>query len=163
MLVIGVGNRYGGDDRAGLAAADRLGEAAGAPVALLDNIAGGTDLIDVWADADTVILIDAARSGGAAGTIHRLEVRADDPARQVVRVLGAGRTLGGSTHGLGVAEAVALARTLGRLPRRLVIVGIEGARFDAGEALSPAVEQALDEAVRLGLEEIARGGEGRCV
>jgi hydrogenase maturation protease len=69
--------------------------------------------------------------------------------------LGAGRNLGASTHGLGVAEAVALGDALGRLPRRLIIIGIEGRRFEVGADLSPEVARAVDEAVRLGLEEVA--------
>jgi hydrogenase maturation protease len=154
VLVVGVGNRYRRDDGAGLAAAARLAEAARAPVALLDEIGDGTDLLDVWRDADTVIVLDAMHSGAAPGTIRRLDAGTEDGAADVAAMLGGGRA-GGSTHGLGVAEAVALARTLGRLPRRLVIIGIEGARFDAGLDLSPQVARGLDEAVRVGLEEVA--------
>jgi hydrogenase maturation protease len=155
VLVVGVGNRYRRDDRAGLAAAARLGEAARVPVTLLDDLGDGTALLDVWRGSSTVILVDAMRSGAAAGTIRRLDAGTGDRAADVAAMLGAGLALGGSTHGLGVAEAVALARTLHRLPHRLVIIGIEGARFDAGTELSPEVERAVDEAVRLGLEEIA--------
>jgi hydrogenase maturation protease len=159
VLVVGVGNRCRGDDGAGLAAASRLGAAAGIPVALLDAIGDGTALLDVWRGADTVIVLDAMRSGAAAGTVRRVEARLDagrerEPAT-VAAMLGAGRNLGGSTHGLGVAEAVALGDALGRLPRRLIILGIEGRRFDAGTALSPEAARAVDEAVRLGLEEVA--------
>ncbi|HLW46536.1 MAG TPA: hydrogenase maturation protease [bacterium] len=155
VLVVGVGNRYRGDDGAGLAAAARLGEAAGAPVVLLDNAGDGTVLLDVWQRADAVILIDAMRSGAPAGTVRRLDAAAEVGAANVAALLSQGRTLGGSTHGVGVAEAVALGRTLHRLPRRLVVIGIEGRRFDAGVDLSHEVERALDEAVRLGLEEVA--------
>jgi len=155
VLVVGVGNRYRGDDGAGLAAAARLGEAAGAPVVLLDNSGDGTVLLDVWQHADAVIVIDAMRSGAPAGTVRRLHVLAEDSALALAPALGAARGPGGSTHGVGVAEAVALGRTLHRLPRRLVVIGIEGARFDAGVELSHEMGRALDEAVRLGLEEVA--------
>lgn len=181
VRVVGVGNRYRGDDGAGLAAAKRLGAAANVPVTLLDAIGDGTALLEVWRDADTVVVLDAMNSGAAAGTVRRLDGSADGPAT-LAEILGAGRTEtaenrdascrgqeptihgrrlssrmhGGSTHGLGVAEAIALGGALGRLPRRLVVIGIEGARFDAGEGLSPEVDRALDHAVALGLEEIAR-------
>lgn len=155
VLVVGVGNRYRRDDGAGPTAAARLGEAARVPVALLDGIGDGTALLDAWRGADTVIVLDAMKSGAAPGTIRRLDAGTEDGPADVAAMLGAGRALGGSTHGLGVAEAVALAQTLRRLPRRLVIIGVEGARFDAGVDLSPAVEQAVDEVVRLGLEEVA--------
>jgi hydrogenase maturation protease len=159
VLVVGVGNRDRGDDGAGLAAAARLGAAAGVPVALLDAAGDGTALLDVWRGADTVLVLDAMRSGAAAGTVRRLEARRDagpeHGAAAVAATLGAGGALGGSTHGLGVAEAVALGDTLGRLPRRLIIIGIEGRRFEVGADLSPEVARAVDEAVRLGLEEVA--------
>ncbi|HEV2282054.1 MAG TPA: hydrogenase maturation protease [bacterium] len=154
MLVVGVGNRDRGDDGAGLVAASRLGAAAGVPVALLDAAGDGTVLLDAWRGADTVIVLDAMRSGAAAGTVRRLDAGPEHRPAEVAAHLGAG-ALGVSTHGLGVAEAVALSDALGRLPRRLIILGIEGACFDAGADLSPEVARAVDGAVRLGLEEVA--------
>jgi hydrogenase maturation protease len=52
-----------------------------------------------------------------------------------------GDTRGCTTHAFGVAEAVELARVLGRLPHRLSIYGIEGRKFDLGSA--PSLEVAL--------------------
>ena len=101
-----------------------MAEHAGEPV----------DLINEWADEDEVILVDAVDSGAPPGTIHRID--AADPG---IRTLPSR----GSTHALGVAEAIALGRALGRLPRRLLLVGIEGGSFDAGAGLSPEVERAV--------------------
>ena len=53
-----------------------------------------------------------------------------------------------STHALGIADAVELARELGRLPGRLAVYGIEGESFEAGEGLTPAVEATVDRAGR---------------
>ena len=47
-----------------------------------------------------------------------------------------------STHLLGVAEAVELARALDRLPGRTIVYGIEGAVFDTGAELTEAVATA---------------------
>ena len=58
-----------------------------------------------------------------------------------------------STHSFGVAEAVELARALGRLPARVVVFGIEGRDFTPGEGLSPDVDAAVDEVVRRVTEE----------
>jgi hydrogenase maturation protease len=52
---------------------------------------------------------------------------------------------GVSSHHLGLAEALELARAVGRLPRRVVVYGIEGARFEAGDELSPSVAAAAEE------------------
>ena len=55
------------------------------------------------------------------------------------------RSLRSSTHAFGVADAVELARALGRLPGRLDVYAIEGASFTAGDSLSPEVERAVDD------------------
>jgi len=54
-----------------------------------------------------------------------------------------------TAHGFGVAETIAIARKSGvRLPGRLVLIGIEGGRYDLGSGLSEPVRQAIPEAVR---------------
>jgi len=149
VLVVGVGNAYRRDDGAGLAAAARLAEAAGAPVRLHDRLADGTALLETWRGAETVILLDATRSGAPAGTIHRLTGAPEAIARLEAHT-------GASTHGLGIAEAIALGAVLRRLPRRLVVIGIEGSCFEHGVGLSPEVGRAVTEAVDCGLQEIVR-------
>ena len=127
-VIIGVGNAARGDDAAGLIAARRLGglEHEGDPVALLD----------MWREADVAVVIDAVSSGADPGTVHRFDATsAPLPAR-----------LRGSTssHALGLAEAIELGRTLGRLPGRLLVYGIEGERFEAETELTPAVAAAVE-------------------
>jgi hydrogenase maturation protease len=129
-LVVGVGNAARGDDAAGLLAARRLGgvELEGDPSTLVDLLDG----------ADEAVVIDAVRSGAAPGTVHRFVV-GDAPPAAMPR--------GASTHLLGLAEALELARVLGRLPRRATVYGIEGSRFAVGDAVSPAVAAAIDRVV----------------
>jgi hydrogenase maturation protease len=62
----------------------------------------------------------------------------------------------GSTHDFGIAEAVELARILGRLPRHLVVYLVEGERFDIGARLSPAVNDAVDRVAENILAELSR-------
>ena len=45
----------------------------------------------------------------------------------------------------GLAEAVELARALGRLPAALELIGIEGSSFEAGRGLAPQVELAAEQ------------------
>jgi hydrogenase maturation protease len=128
--VIGLGNAARGDDAAGLIAARRLNgvEHEGDPLALLD----------VWDGAESVVVIDAVRSGAVPGTIHRFD--AAEPLPAALRSST-------STHAVGLAEAVELARALGRLPARLTVYGIEGERFEAGTGLTPAVSAAVEAVV----------------
>jgi hydrogenase maturation protease len=56
---------------------------------------------------------------------------------------GTGR---GGTHAFGLAAAVELSRALNRLPRRLVLVGIEAGGLEHGEPLSAPVSAAVQPA-----------------
>jgi hydrogenase maturation protease len=67
-----------------------------------------------------------------------------------------------STHAFGVAEAVELARELGRLPGRLEVYAIEGADFSAGAELSAEVASAVRTLTRrLRTPSAARRSTGR--
>ena len=144
-VVIGVGNCARADDGVGPMVARRLGDRVphGVFVKVCDGDA--TRLIEAWENADRVILIDAVQTGAAVGTIHRFEGR-DDRIRAELRAH--------STHGLGVAEAIALAQALGRLPDDFTVLGIESERFGLREDLSPEVVAAVDGAVERVLEEL---------
>ena len=135
VLVIGVGNPYRRDDAAGRIAVRRLRPRVPGAVGTLEHDGEGAALMEAWREAELVILIDAVASRAPPGTVHRFDVRAGPLPAALVR---------DSTHAVGVPEAVELARALGRLPRRLIVYGIEGRAFDAGEGLSPEVERAVD-------------------
>jgi hydrogenase maturation protease len=143
VRVICVGNRWRGDDGVGSAVAARL-RAQGVDV---DELAGEpAGLIDAWAGAECVIVVDAVSSGAEPGLVHRVDATAGP---LPVEVFGA------STHLLGLGEAVELARALGRLPERLVVLGVEGKSFAAGEELSPEVAAAVGDVVEAVQEEAA--------
>jgi hydrogenase maturation protease len=136
LIVIGVGNAWRGDDGAGLAVARRLRELAPAGIEVREVEGDATALVDAWSGAEHVVVVDAAQSGAAPGTVRRFDARA-----QPLPV----RSLRSSTHAFGVSDAVELARSLRRLPDRLDVYAIEGASFVAGDRLSPSVERAVAE------------------
>ena len=144
-LIIGLGNEYRRDDAVGLVVARRLRQAAPKSVRVLEETGEGASLLESWQDADAVILIDAVQSGAAPGTLHRLDAHAQPMAKEFFRF---------STHAFGLAEAVELARALGRLPPRLIVYGIEGKSFEAGVGLSPEVEAAAGVVVERVLGEL---------
>jgi hydrogenase maturation protease len=136
-VVVGVGNAYRGDDGVGLAVAERLREAVAAGVEIVTCEQEASRVIDAIEGRDAAVLVDASSSGAAPGTIHRFDASAEPvPAR----------SFRSSTHAFGVGEAIELARALGKLPATVVVYGIEGARFTAGEGLSPAVDAAVEPA-----------------
>jgi hydrogenase maturation protease len=131
--VIGVGADLRGDDASGLVVARRL-RARGVPALTTTP----DSLLADWQGLDAVVLIDSVRSGAEPGTIHRID------ARRAPLPSGMG---GASTHLLGLADAVELARVTDQLPDRLEIIGIEGRAFSLGAPLSPEVERAVDAVV----------------
>jgi hydrogenase maturation protease len=128
-----VGNDWRGDDAAGLVVARRLRTLL--PDAHVLEVDGDpAALLEAWAGAEQVIVIDAVRSGAPPGTIHRLDV-SSDPLPSGWRA--------GSTHVLGLADAVELGRALGRLPARLELYGVEAGGLATGTGLTPAVARAV--------------------
>lgn len=135
IVLIGIGNEFRGDDAVGLHIARRLAKMNLPGVKVLELSGEGAALMEAWQGADTVFLFDAVSTGkNSAGTIYRLDAHVETIPADFFHY---------STHRFGAAEAVELARELGQLPPRLVILGIEGENFDYGEELSPAVEKAL--------------------
>ena len=145
LTVVGVGNPWRGDDGAGLAVAERLEGRLPSGAAVLGREGEPTGLIDAWDGAEAVWLVDAVRSGAAPGVVHRLDASVEALPADLFR---------GSTHHLGVPDAVELARAMGRLPRRVVVFGIEAESFETGNALSPAVANAVEEVAARVLGEV---------
>ncbi len=139
-LVIGIGNPDRGDDAVGIAVARGLSQRALPGLRIAETGGDMLGLLDLWAGAGRVVLVDAAGPAGRPGRIHRL----DPTAGALPRDLSLG-----STHGFGLAETLELARTLGRLPPRITILAIEAAGFAHGAALSAPVAAAVDEAIAL--------------
>jgi hydrogenase maturation protease len=144
-LVIGLGNQYRRDDAVGLIVARCLRERAPEHVRVLEESSEGAALMESWKDADAVILIDAVHSGAEPGILHRLDANRQPIPTEFSHC---------STHAFSTAEAIELARALGRLPPRLVVYGIEGKTFEAGLGLSPEVEKAAREVVERVLEDL---------
>lgn len=142
VLIIGCGNRHRGDDAAGLLAAIQL-RALGIDVV---GCSGETSaLLELFRTSDDVIVIDAVMTGAPPGTIHSWD--APD-------VLKLGK-VGSSTHGLGLAEAIQLARAFRCLPARLRVYGIEVRRFKPGSAMSADVRAAVQEVTEAIVREVA--------
>jgi len=135
-LLIGVGNPDRGDDGAGRAVARRLlaGEHPG--VEVRECTGEATDLMQAWAGYDDVVVVDACRGAGPPGSVHRI---GPDEAARIATLRHA------STHSLGVAAAIGLARALGTLPRRLVVYAIEASQNAEGAGLAAEVERGVEE------------------
>jgi len=135
IRVIGVGNAWRGDDAVGLQAARRLRERVGPPVEVIEAEGDGLALLDLMEGVEHVILIDAVKGGGQPGTTVRLDLSVRSRWGTVVPC---------STHAIGIADAIDLARAMGRLPKQIILYGIEIESIDSGGSLSGSARGGLD-------------------
>jgi hydrogenase maturation protease len=104
-------------------------------------------LIDEWAGATEVYVVDAVCSGGPPGTVYQFD--AADALTERFRHRG--------THTFSLADVIELARALGQLPGHLAGYGIEGASFAIGDGLSQQAAAAVDKVVGLLLTDLRAG------
>jgi hydrogenase maturation protease len=148
VQVIAVGNPFCGDDGVGAAVLAELAAAPPSPHLRLADL--GTDalaLVEALRPDEPCVIVDAARMGRQPGAVAAFR-----PEEARLR-LGAD---GLSVHGLGLAEAFALAGQLGRMPGDLLVVGVEPAGVTPGTGLSDAVAAAVPRVVEIIQAEVQR-------
>ncbi|MFI6445697.1 hydrogenase maturation protease [Kitasatospora sp. NPDC050543] len=153
ITVIGVGNEYRRDDGVGWAVVARMAERAekhplpGRPSLVVCD-GDPARLISHWDGADLAVVVDAAHAHpGQPGRVHRLELAGGRLAREDSAT---------SSHGLGLGDAVELARELDRLPRILIVYAVEGADCSLGTGLSAPVRAAVESLAEQIAEQIAQ-------
>jgi hydrogenase maturation protease len=145
VLVVGVGNPYRGDDAVGLFIARQIRDLAPRNVEVHENFGEVSGLIELFGNAEAVIIVDAVSSGCKPGEVFRFDAVSGKIPVDYFRF---------STHAFGIAEAVELARTLGLLPPKVIVYGIEGKTFSIGEGLSAEIERAAQKVVELITQDI---------
>jgi hydrogenase maturation protease len=145
MVIIGIGHPDRGDDAVGRLVAEALAGRTPPGVTVTAHDGEATGLLALLEGKEAAILIDAALMDAPAGTIRRIDALSEDlPERP-----------GFSTHGFGLAAAVALGKALGMLPRRCIVLAVAAERFDHGAPPGRAVAAAVPEAAALALAEAA--------
>ncbi len=147
VLVAGIGNVFLGDDAFGVEVVNRLAERElPAGVDVVDFGIRGMDLAYALQEGyEAVVFVDAAPRGEAPGTLSVIEPELDENAEVAL-----------STHGMDPVRVLALARTLGGVPPRTLVVACEPSSVPAGEhdedlaeGLSAPVAAAVEGAVTL--------------
>lgn len=134
-LVAGVGNELRGDDAAGLLAARAIRDLRLDDVDVEEHTGDAAALAESMGRYPEVVIVDAVVSSAPPGTVREL-----DPDGATARSRF-------SSHGLGVCEAIALARALGATPR-VRLIGIDGKQFALGSKASDAVVRAAREVAK---------------
>ncbi|MFI0432037.1 MAG: hydrogenase maturation protease [Candidatus Nanopelagicales bacterium] len=136
-VVVGCGNLIRGDDAAGPVLVRLLADRVlPEGVRLIDGGTAGMDVAFAMRGARRAIVVDASRIGVEPGTIHRV------PGSELVDL----DPPSGNLHRFRWDQALGFAQWLlkDEYPADVTVWLVEGAHFDAGAPLSPAVEAAID-------------------
>lgn len=143
VVVIGCGNPLRGDDAFGPALIQRLwNEGVPDGVHLVDGGTGGMDVAFKMRDAEHVIVVDAATTGSAPGTVFRV------PGEQLEHLPPVD---GMHSHQFRWDHALAFGRWLlaEHYPRRVTVYLVEAGALTHGAELSEPVAKRIDEVIGL--------------
>jgi len=144
ILVAGVGNVLRGDDGFGPAVANLLTDLPEGAEVIETGIGGIALLQEIMAGCDALLLIDAVERGAPPGTVFLIEPDIAE-AEHVPDV-----------HLANPHRVLSMAKTMGVLPERVVIIGCQPAEVDELlQELSEPVRRALPIAVAK-IEEVVR-------
>ncbi len=137
--IIGIGNANCGDDAAGCLVAEALRGRDLSAVQILNASGEPADLLEKFPTDGVLIFVDAMAEVAECGRIRKMDTSND--------ALPIDAFSSYSTHGMGLPEAIEMARALGRLPPAVIVYGIEGRNFQPGDPLSPEVEEGIERLV----------------
>lgn len=130
-LILGIGNILLGDEGFGVRVIEHLGQySLPAGIELADGGTGGIGLVELIAEREMVIVVDAIDAGKPAATILRLEPK------DILNPQSAAL----SVHHLNLPAILHTAKILNRQPKQVVIFGVQPHTIAAGMELSPAVQ-----------------------
>jgi len=149
VVIAGIGNVLLGDDGIGPFAMKVLESEYDFPdhVELADLGTSALDMPVRLEGSDAVILVDSARFGGAAGDIRlfrKHEILRDSPS---VRV---------DPNAPPLKESIARMEFMGLMPRELLLIGMQGGRFEPGLGLSTPVRLCIPHIIDAVLRELRR-------
>jgi hydrogenase maturation protease len=144
VTVVGVGNEMRQDDGVGLLVARRLKRMVPRGVRVVECGGEALELMECWEGSEVAVIVDALYGDADVGTVHRFDLGQGHPVPD--------RFFTYSTHDISVSQALELARVLGRLPRRVVLYGIEACSFEHGAEMTPEVADAAESVIHSVLE-----------
>ena len=150
VAVVGLGNLILSDEGVGVHVVRRLDESYSFPddVVLIDGGTSAIDLLDQLVEAEHIIFIDAAQTGGPPGSIVALQ-GARLPVWFRERM---------SPHQIGLADLLATLSLMDHTPESVTLIGIEPQSMELGTELTPQIDAAASEALLKVLEKLAALG-----
>jgi hydrogenase maturation protease len=143
VLILGIGNILLRDEGIGpkvIYALEKTPLPKG--VELVDGGTAGADLIDILADRQKVIIVDAVDAPVEPATILKLSRKDLITPQQ-----------GLSVHEIGLTETLIMTRQLNCEPKEVVIFGVKPVSIEYGTELSPKVKSLVPRLVELCLDQ----------
>jgi hydrogenase maturation protease len=145
FLIIGLGNLIMSDDGLGIHAIRELQKENWQKDILLLEVGTSTlYYLEEISRAENLIVIDAIQGGEKAGSIYRLTEEDLMSSRNILR----------DFHGCSLLNVIELSREITRLPKNLIIYGIEPENLNLGEKLSQKVQNSFQRLIEILIKEI---------
>jgi hydrogenase maturation protease len=146
VLILGLGNPLLGDEGIGVQVVEELKELELPDgVTVVEGGTAGLGLIGLMEGYQRVIIVDAADMGHPPGRVVRFT-----PSEAQFKTAEAPLSL----HQIGLGQVLALAEALEMAPAELVIIGVQPGQVEEGIGLSPEVEGAIPQIIRIILDEL---------
>jgi hydrogenase maturation protease len=138
IVVLGLGNVLMRDEGIGIYVLERLQKtAAKFPNAeFIDAGTGGMNVLHLIANRKKAVIVDCAMMGQLPGTICRFTPDDVKSVKQVSHF---------SLHDIDILKVLELSKQLDECPPEVIIFGIEPAKIEQGDALSPDIAARIDE------------------
>ena len=152
IMILGVGCILFTDEGFGIRVIEKLQELYEFPenVSVVDGGVLGLNLLGVISEADHLIVVDAVRNKGGAGSLYRLE---GDDIPERIRAKN-------SLHQVDFLEALTMCQALDKVPKT-VILGVEPEDIDTlGLDLTPATKPKIEPMIEMVLKELDLLGVG---
>lgn len=147
-LILGIGNILLRDEGIGVRVIEFLQkQIVPGDVELVDGGTAGADLIDILADRQTVIIVDAVRSEKPPGTL--LRITPDDLALQQDNSL--------SLHDLDIPQTLVMTKMLHCAPHHVICFGVVPECIEPGMTLSPTLAPLVGKIAQKVLEAVPTG------
>lgn len=148
VLILGIGNILLRDEGVGVRVVEALmRETWPDHVEIIDGGTAGADLVNIMADRQKVIIVDAFDGQAAPGTVVQFDGDQLIPEPHTAV----------SLHQVGLVDSLVMAKQLGCAPRQVVVIGVQPAEIRPGLELSPEVQRAIPAAIDAVRREVAPG------
>lgn len=147
IKVVGIGNSIMQDDGIGVHVINKMAEMDfPSNIEFVDAGVNSYDMVDIFCQADSLIIVDAMHTGGEPGTIYRAPL--DELGLKSIDSIA-------SLHEMHFIEAINMVRLLGANPE-VIVYGIEPQTVSLGLELTPLIADKVPRLMELIQEELIK-------